>query len=327
MAENLPVGRRERLVRPYDRIRRTVALRLEYRPGQIRPAAGLHPLRHPFGRMDLRHVLQYDLRRIRQRGTPDRLDPLRLLGREFRTQTVPSPNTSGMETYLARRSDGTLHGRHYPERRFRMVFLERIRRTVQLHRRRLPGLYQRSGRQHHGVLSGRSALRRRAAADRRMHLAAVQTGDPPCRGVRHLAMESGRIARLPAAHPGLLPAPAVQHPIPAKRQHLCQRAASHRSLQVLRRIYEERTQLSAVLPDPTAERGRSQRTRDLRECRRQSAPHSRQPGYAAPQHRADHHREHERLVHAAFRLSGRDHAPPGLSLQNGDRVRTVFRHR
>ena len=153
MAENLPVGRRERLVRPYDRIRRTVALRLEYRPGQIRPAAGLHPLRHPFGRMDLRHVLQYDLRRIRQRGTPDRLDPLRLLGREFRTQTVPSPNTSGMETYLARRSDGTLHGRHYPERRFRMVFLERIRRTVQLHRRRLPGLYQRSGRQHHGVLS------------------------------------------------------------------------------------------------------------------------------------------------------------------------------
>ena len=129
------------------------------------------------------------------------------------------------------------------------------------------------------------------------------------------------------AHPGLLPAPAVQHPIPAKRQHLCQRAASHRSLQVLRRIYEERTQLSAVLPDPTAERGRSQRTRDLREYRRQPAPHSRQPGYAAPQHRADHHREHERLVHAAFRLSGRDHAPPGLSLQNGDRFRTVFRHR
>lgn len=39
--------------------------RLEHRPGQIRPAAGLHPLRHPFGRMDLRHVLQYDLRRIR----------------------------------------------------------------------------------------------------------------------------------------------------------------------------------------------------------------------------------------------------------------------
>ena len=232
-----------------------------------------------------------------------------------------------MEPHLARRPDGTLHGRHYPERRFRMVFLERIRRTVQLHRRRLPGLYQRSGRQHHGVLSGRSALRRRAAADRRMHLAAVQTGDPPCRGVRHLAMESGRIARLPAAHPGLLPAPAVQHPIPAKRQHLCQRAASHRSLQVLRRIYEERTQLSAVLPDPTAERGRSQRTRDLREYRRQPAPHSRQPGYAVPQHRADHHREHERLVHAAFRLSGRDHAPPGLALQNGNRFRTVFRHR
>lgn len=224
MAENLPVGRRERLVRPYDRIRRTVALRLEVSPrantpGRWATSSSASFRSHGFtSRSSIRSSTNTAA------WYPDRLDPLRLLGREFRTQTVPSPNTSGMETYLARRSDGTLHGRHYPERRFRMVFLERIRRTVQLHRRRLPGLYQRSGRQHHGVLSGRSALRRRAAADRRMHLAAVQTGDPPCRRVRHLAMESGRIARLPAAHPGLLPAPAVQHPIPAKRQHLCQRA-------------------------------------------------------------------------------------------------------
>lgn len=275
MAENLPVGRRKRLVRPYDRIRRAVAFRPEHRPGKYARPLGYIL----FGILSVAWIYVTFFNTIfDEYGSVvplDRLDPLRLLGREFRTQTVPSPNTSGMEPHLARRLDGTLHGRHYPERRFRMVFLERIRRTVQLHRRRLPGLYQRSGRQHHGVLSGRSALRRRAAADRRMHLAAVQTGDPPCRRVRHLAMESGRIARLPAAHPGLLPAPAVQHPIPAKRQHLCQRAASHRSLQVLRRIYEERTQLSAVLPDPTAERGRSQRTRDLREYRRQPAPHSR----------------------------------------------------
>ncbi len=34
MAENLPVGRRKRLVRPYDRIRRAVAFRLEHRPGK-----------------------------------------------------------------------------------------------------------------------------------------------------------------------------------------------------------------------------------------------------------------------------------------------------
>jgi hypothetical protein len=35
----------------------------------------------------------------------------------------------------------------------------------------------------------------------------------------------------------------------------------------------------------------------------------------------------ESMSASFMRLSGRDHAPPGLSLQNGDRFRTVFRHR
>ena len=183
--------------------------------------------------MDLRHVLQYDLRRIRQRGT---LIASILFGfwavsfglRLFLPQIRPGWSRTWLAVLTGLYTGGIILNA-VSEWFFWSEFGVRYNFIAVDYLVYTNG----SGRQHHGVLSGRSALRRRAAADRRMHLAAVQTGDPPCRRVRHLAMESGRIARLPAAHPGLLPAPAVQHPIPAKRQHLCQTSLqANRSLQV-----------------------------------------------------------------------------------------------
>lgn len=45
-----------------------------------------------------------------------------------------------------------------------------------------------------------------------------------------------------------------------------------------------------------------------------------------PQHRARHHREHERLVHGAFRQHGVDHAGPRLALPAGHGLRPRLRH-
>ena len=328
MARNIPVRGRERPLRRDRGLRLPVALHAERLAHQVHEAVGLDHPRPARGGILLRRVLQHDLRRIRKRRTPDRHVRPGLLGRQLRpaalpARGIPQPLDYGVVRALRR----PLRGRHRLQRHQRIFLLERIRRPLQLHRRRLSGLHQRGGGQHHGILSGRpddARHRRRHAA---YHVVPLPPRPRTGRIPQRMAVESRRRPGLRrGAVRGDRPA-ELQHPLSGQRKRLRQRTASQRALQVLRRLRQELPRLRTILHHASRSRGRSLRPRRLRQYGRQPACGKRRGGVGnPPQHRARHHREHERLVHGAFRQHGVDHAGPRLALPAGHGLRPRIRH-
>ena len=301
MVRSLPAGRRERFLRRDGGIHFPLALHVERFAHQVQKAVGLHPPRPARGGVLLRGVLQHDLRRIRKRRAANRPLCAGLLGRQLRTAALPARIPQPLDHGVVRPLHRRLRGRHHLQRHQRIFLLERIRRPLQLHRRRLPGLHQRGGGQHHGVLPRHSddaghrrrdaardvvLLPQRTRADRMPERLEVESRNRT--GLRRGAVRRDRAAEL-------------QHPFPGQRQRLRQRIAGQRTLQVLRRLRQEHARLRTVLPHASRSRGRSLRARGLPKHGRQPARRARRRGGDPPQHRADHHGEHERLVHGAVR--------------------------
>ena len=156
MVRSLPAGRRERFLRRDGRILFPLALHVERFAHQVQKTVGLHPPRPARGGVLLRGVLQHDLRRIRKRRPANRTLCTGLLGREFRPAALPARVPQPLDHGVVRPLHRRLRRRHHLQRHQRIFLLERIRRPLQLHRRRLPGLHQRGRGQHHGVLPRRA---------------------------------------------------------------------------------------------------------------------------------------------------------------------------
>ena len=286
-----------------------------------------HP-RAAHGGILLRRVFQHDLRRIRKRRAPDRHVRPGILGRQFRPAAFPARRIpQPVDHRVVRALRRPLRGHHRLQRHQRILFLERIRRPLQLHRRRLPGLHQRGGGQHHGVLPRRPDDTRHHRRHAAHHVVPLPPRSRPHRRAQRMAVESGRRPGLHRGAAGGGRPAEFQHPLPGQRKRLRQRTAGQRALQVLRRLRQKLPRLRTILHHTPRSRCRSLRPRSVRQHGRQP-PHRTVRGGSgdSPQHRARHHREHERLVHGALRQHGVDHAGPRLALPAGNGLRPRLRH-
>ena len=230
MGRRLRTGRPERPLRPDARLCLPVALPAHALEAEIRPPDGIRPARRIDGGVLLRRLLQHDLRRIRQRSAARRHDRAGLLGRQLRPAALRAAAATAVVEGMAGRAARDLRRRDPLQRRQRILFLERIRRALQLHRRGLSGLHERGGGQHHGVLPDRPAGDADRRADRRRHVVALPPRHPRRRGVQNRQVETRRLADL-SGHGGRRPVDAaLQHAVPDERQRILQRIAGQRTL-------------------------------------------------------------------------------------------------
>ena len=327
MAAGFPAGRRERPLRRDDRIRVPMALLDERLRNQVRQTVGLHHPRNSRCGILLRDLLQHDLRRIRQRRAANRLRRFGLLGRHVRPASLFQGFPQLLDHGMVRAHHHALRGRHPLQRTQRIFLLERIRRTLQLHCGRLPRLHQRGGRQHHGVLPHRADDAGADPRDAGRDMVSLPPRSGPRRPAERLALESGRRTGVHRRRAPRRLAAELQHPVSGQPERLCKRAAGQRTLQILRRIRQERTQLQAILHHRTRRAGRSLRPWDLRQHGRQPARRTLRRTRNPPQYRADYDREHECFVHGAFRQHEPSDARTRLALQAGTRLRPRIRDR
>ena len=212
MVRNLPPGRRERPLRRDRGIRLPVALHDEHLADEIHPSVGIYHAGRTHRSILLRGVLQYDLRRIRQRRAPNRNGRTGLLGRLVRPAALPARNPEPLDNGMVRADRRPLRGTHDIQRRERVLLLERVRRTLQLHRRGLPGLYERGGGQHHGVLPHRADGAGNRARDARGHVVSLPARHRARRQPHGLEVEGRGRSRLPRRAGGRRRAAPLQHP-------------------------------------------------------------------------------------------------------------------
>ena len=303
-----------------------MALHDERLGDEIPQTVELHHPRNTRRGILLRDLLQHDIRRIRQRRTAGSLGHPRLLGRDVRPTALLPGIPQLLDDGMVRTDHHALRGGYRLQRDQRIFLLERIRSPLQLHRRGLPGLYQRGRGQHHGILPRTADVARDNRSDAAHHLVPFPPRPGAGRPADRMALEGCRRAGLYRSHATGGLAAAFQYPVPGQRQRLRERIASQRTLQVLRRVRQERTRLRTVLHHRARSQGRGVRTRCVRQHGRQPACRPQRGARDTAQHRTDNDREHERLVHGAFRQHQAADARARLALRPEPGVRPRLCH-
>lgn len=140
MARHLPGGRPQRPLRRDDRLLPAVALSHHRLRTQIPASVGLDRLRGARSGPLLPALLQHPLPRIRQRRRARRPGNPRFLASELRPAALRSAAAAPLDPDLVFPPHDPLRGGDPLQRHQRIPLLERIRRPLQLHRRRLPRL-------------------------------------------------------------------------------------------------------------------------------------------------------------------------------------------